>query len=47
MPQYIGPGQDSPTTTSTPSLPQRITRSRAQALGVEHQWVSLYLISVE
>jgi len=28
-PQDIGPNQDSPTTTSAPSLPQRITRTRA------------------
>jgi len=34
MPQDIGLGPDSPTTTSVPSLPQR---SRTQALGVEHQ----------
>ena len=27
--------------------PLRITRSRAQAMGVEHQLVSLYVISVE
>jgi len=32
---------------SAPSFPQRITRSRAQALGAEHQLVSLFLISIE
>jgi len=37
MPQDIGPDQDSPITTLAPSLPQRITRSRAQDLGAEHQ----------
>jgi len=37
MPQDIGPDQDSPTTTSAPSFPERITRNKAQALGVEHQ----------
>jgi len=47
MTQDTGLGQDSPATTSTPSLPQRITRSRAQALGVEHELVSLFLILVE
>jgi len=47
MPQDIGPGQDFPTTTLAPSLPQRITKSRARALGAEHQWVSLLLISIE
>jgi len=39
-----GLGRDSPATASAPSLPQRITRSRAQALGVEHQLVSLFLV---
>jgi len=34
MPQDTGLGQDSPVTASEPSLPQRITRSRAQALDV-------------
>jgi len=33
--------------TSTPTIPQRITRSRAQTLGVEHQLVSLFVISIE
>jgi len=33
--------------TSAPTIPQRITRSKAQTLGVEHQLVSLFLISVE
>ena len=33
--------------TSTPTIPQRITRSRAETLGVEHQLVSLFVISVE
>jgi len=28
-------------------VPQRITRSRAQTLGAEHQLVSLFVISVE
>jgi len=32
--------------TSTPTIPQRITRSRAQTLGVEDQLVSLFVISV-
>jgi len=36
MPQDIGPDQDSPTITSAPSLPQRITRSKEQTLGAEH-----------
>jgi len=47
MTQYTRLGQDSPATASAPSLPQRITRSIAQALGVEHQLVSLFLISIE
>jgi len=41
-------GKDSPlANASMPSLPQRITRSRAQAMGVLHQLVSLFLISIE
>jgi len=28
-------------------MPQRITRSRAQALGDEHQLMSLFVISLE
>jgi len=32
--------------TSTP-IPQRITRSRAQNMRVEHQLVSLFVISIE
>ena len=47
MPQDTRLGQDSPATALAPSLPQRITRSRAHALGAEHQLVSLFLISVE
>jgi len=34
------------TMTSTP-IPQRITRNRAQNMGVEHQLVSLFVISIE
>ena len=41
MTQDLGPRQDSPAMTSTPTIPQRITRNRAQTLGVEHQLVSL------
>jgi len=33
IPQDTTLGQDSPATASAPSLPQRTTRSRAQALG--------------
>jgi len=33
--------------TSAPIMSQRITRSRAHTLGVEHQLVSLFVISVE
>ena len=44
MTQDLGSGQDSPTMNSTPIIPQRITRSRAQTLGVEHQLVSLFVI---
>jgi len=48
MTQDSGLGQDPAlANASTPSLPQRITRSRAQALGAEYQLVSLFLISVE
>jgi len=47
MTQDLGPGQDSPAMTSAPIIPQRITRSRAQTLGAEHQLVSLFVISVE
>ena len=47
MTQDPGLGQDSPAIASAPSLPERITRSRAQALGAEHQLVSLFLILVE
>jgi len=48
MTQDTGLGQDSSLdNASTPNLPQRITRSRAQALRVEHQLVSLFVISVE
>jgi len=47
MPQDTGLGQDSPATTSAPSLPQRITRSIEQALGAKHQLLSLFLISIE
>jgi len=43
-----GLGQDSPiANASAPSLPQRIIRSTNQAMGAEHQLVSLFLISVE
>jgi len=42
MPQDTRLGQDSPATSSAPSLPQTITRSRAHALGAEHQLVSLF-----
>jgi len=34
------------TMTLTP-IPQTITRSRAQNMGVEHQLVSLFVISIE
>jgi len=47
MTQDLGPEQDFPTMISTPNIPQRITRSRAQTLGVEHQLVSLFEILVE
>lgn len=47
MTQDTGLGQDLLANASVPSLPQRITRSRAQALGDEHQLVSLFVISVE
>jgi len=41
-------GQDPPLAgASEPIIPQRITRSRAQAMGAEHQLVSLFLILVE
>jgi len=33
--------------TSTPTITHRNTRSRAQTLGVKHQLVSLFVISVE
>jgi len=33
--------------TLTPTIPQRVTRSRAHTLGVEHQLVSLFVISIE
>jgi len=42
-----GLGQDQPLANASKLvIPQRITRSRAQAMGVEHQLVSLFLISV-
>jgi len=41
-------GQDPPLVgASKPIIPQRITSSRAQAMGADHQLVSLFLISVE
>ena len=45
-------GERAPTTqaqpmTSTPTIHQRSTRSRAHTLGVEHQLVSLFVIFVE
>jgi len=46
MTQDVRLGQDPLGNASAPGLPQRITRSRAQALGAEHQLVSLFLISV-
>jgi len=33
--------------TSTPTIPQRITRSRAQTVGAKHQLVSIFVILVE
>jgi len=33
--------------TSVPTIPQRITRSIAQTLGVEYQLISLFVIFVE
>jgi len=33
--------------TSTPTIPQRITRSTTQTLGAEHHLGSLFVISVE
>jgi len=48
MTQDTGLGQDLPlANASAPNLPYRITRSRAQALGAEHQLMSLFLISAE
>jgi len=40
-------GQNPLANALVPSLPQRTTRSRAQALGAEHQLVSLFVILVE
>jgi len=46
--QDQGLGQDPPqANASEPINPQRITRSRSQVMEVEHQLVSLFLISVE
>jgi len=48
MTQDLGLGQDqSIASASKPVIPQRITRSRAHIMGVEHQLVSLLLISVD
>jgi len=48
MTHDLGLGQDPPlANASGPIIPQRITMSRAQAMGVDHQLVSLFLISVE
>jgi len=33
--------------SSTSFMPQRITRSKVKALGDEHQWMSLFVISFE
>jgi len=44
MTQDPGLGEDPPlASASEPIIPQRITRSRAQAMGAEHQLVSLFL----
>ena len=48
MTQDPGLGQDPQLgNASELIIPQRITRSRAQTMGAEHQLVSLFLISVE
>ena len=47
MTQDLRPWQVSSTIISAPTIPQRITRSRAQTLGVEHHLISLFIISVE
>ena len=48
MTQDPGLGQDHPlASASEPIIPQRITRSRAHAMGAEHQLVSLFVISVD
>jgi len=49
MTQDTGLGQDPllVNASSAPSLPQSIMRSTTQAMGAEHQLVSLFLISIE
>jgi len=47
MTQDTGLGQYPVFNAPTPSLPQRIKRRKAHALGAEHQLVSLFLILVE
>jgi len=48
MTQDPGLGQDTPlASASEPIIPQRIIKSRAQAMGAEHQLLSLFLISVK
>jgi len=39
-------GQAQPMTSAS-TIPQRITRSRAQTLGAEHQLVSLFVIFIK
>jgi len=48
MTQDPGQGQDQALASALePIIPQRNTKSRAQAMGAEYQLVSLFLISIE